>query len=477
MTHAGLVYYASNQASAPATPSASSYSFATGAITGLTSGWSITPPVLNIGQTGKYWSSRWAVEETTSGGGTGTPTFQTAVAQFTFDGVVTFSNSTTLTDGSNSINATSFDAAGAAAAAQAASDAVGSATQARIDAIAAAATDASTKRTEAIAAANLTLSQTLASKVYAPSTTQINGAFIKTGTIQAASIIAGTITGWTINGGTMAIGTGNTPSFKAFEVNAAGAVWTDGIIGGIFSGNNLNRSTASAVTGTTRQAHPALFGQVPSNHASTSAHGIRGTNFYAVGTRVQTSGLIGAANGFDFYAEGAGSNYGPFTGAHDCLVANDETVSIGDLVVDLSCIARRGLSNTLFSVETSSSANQAAVLGVIVANNGFLSDRQPAAFIEEMTKDGIVMSSDYESAKNNYQLMAVNAVGEGQINLVGEAGNLAAGDLIVASSTAGKGMKQADDFVRSYTVARVRESVSFSSPSEEKLVACIYMCG
>ena len=122
-------------------------------------------------------------------------------------------------------------------------------------------------------------------------------------------------------------------------------------------------------------------------------------------------------------------------------------------------------------------ANQAAVLGVIVANNGFLSDRQPAAFIEEMTKDGIVMSSDYESAKNNYQLMAVNAVGEGQINLVGEAGNLAAGDLIVASSTTGKGMKQADDFVRSYTVARVRESVSFSSPSEEKLVACIYMCG
>ena len=275
----------------------------------------------------------------------------------------------------------------------------------------------------------------------------------------------------------MAIGTGNTPSFKAFEVNAAGAVWTDGIIGGIFSGSNLNVSTAPAITGVTRQAHPALFGQVPSNHASTSAHGIRGTNFYAVGSRVQTSGLIGAANGFDFYAEGAGSNYGPFTGAHDCLVANDETVSIGDLVVDLSCIARRGLSNTLFSVETSSSANQAAVLGVIVANNGFLSDRQPAAFIEEMTKDGIVMSSGYELAKNNYQLMAINAVGEGQLNITGEGGNLTAGDLIVASSTAGKGMKQADDFVRSYTVARVRESVSFSSPNEQKLVACIYMCG
>ena len=94
-----------------------------------------------------------------------------------------------------------------------------------------------------------------------------------------------------------------------------------------------------------------------------------------------------------------------------------------------------------------------------------------------MTEDGIVMSSDYESAKNNYQLMAVNAVGEGQINIVGEAGNLAAGDLIVASSTAGKGMKQSDNITRSHTVARVRESVSFSSTNEVKTAACIYLCG
>ena len=152
------------------------------------------------------------------------------------------------------------------------------------------------------------------------------------------------------------------------------------------------------------------------------------------------------------------------------------SVSIGDLVVDLSCIARRGLSNTLFSVETSSNPNQAAVLGVIVANNGSLSDRQPAAFIDEITEDGVVMSDDYETVKNNYQLMAVNAVGEGQINVVGEGGNLAAGDLIVTSSTAGKGMKQADNIIRSHSVARVRESVSFSN-NEERMVACIYLCG
>ena len=68
-------------------------------------------------------------------------------------------------------------------------------------------------------------------------------------------------------------------------------------------------------------------------------------------------------------------------------------------------------------------------------------------------------------------------MGEGQINIIGEGGNLEAGDLIVTSSTAGKGMKQSDDIVRSYTVAKVREDVTFTSLTEEKLVACIYLCG
>ena len=295
-------------------------------------------------------------------------------------------------------------------------------------------------------------------------TTKIDG-----GKISANSVLANIA---------LQVGTGNTPNSKAFEVNAAGAVWADGIIGGIFSANNLNVNTASAVTAVTRQAHPALLGQVPTNNASTSAHGIRGTNSYTVGSRVQTSGLIGAANGFDFYAEGAGSNYGPFTGAHDCLVANNLTVALGDLVVDLTCITRRGLSNTLFSVTTSSEINQAAVLGVAVSDNGALSTQKPSAFINSISEEnGVVMNDEYNLVKNNYKLMAVNAVGEGQINVIGQGGNLSPGDLIVASSTAGKGMKQADDFVRSYTVARARESVSFQSPGEVKMVACIYLCG
>ena len=61
--------------------------------------------------------------------------------------------------------------------------------------------------------------------------------------------------------------------------------------------------------------------------------------------------------------------------------------------------------------------------------------------------------------------------------MCGENGTIEAGDLIVTSSIAGKGMKQSDDIVRSITVAKARETVTFNSPTEVKQIACIYLCG
>jgi hypothetical protein len=42
---------------------------------------------------------------------------------------------------------------------------------------------------------------------------------------------------------------------------------------------------------------------------------------------------------------------------------------------------------------------------------------------------------------------------------------------------AGKGMKQADDIMRSRTVAKAREAVTFTDPTQVKMIACIYLCG
>jgi hypothetical protein len=87
------------------------------------------------------------------------------------------------------------------------------------------------------------------------------------------------------------------------------------------------------------------------------------------------------------------------------------------------------------------------------------------------------LDPQYVTLLEQNTLILVNGVGEGLINVCGENGNLAIGDLIVTSSMPGKGMKQSDDIVRSITVARCRESVTFSSPTDVQQVACIYLCG
>jgi hypothetical protein len=71
----------------------------------------------------------------------------------------------------------------------------------------------------------------------------------------------------------------------------------------------------------------------------------------------------------------------------------------------------------------------------------------------------------------------MSSLGEGQINVCGENGNLAMDTLIVSSSTAGVGMAQSDDIIRGKTVAKSREAVTFASPTEIKQVACIYVSG
>lgn len=247
-------------------------------------------------------------------------------------------------------------------------------------------------------------------------------------------------------------------------------------------GTQGTSGTASPVAG----SGVGLFGLAfkgPSSGSSTN-HGIRGTNQNGTSTGVNTSGLVGSAAGYDFYAEGGGTNYGPFTGAHDVVVPVDMEIQVGCIVSDVKCVVRKNLSNTVFEVQETTAANQTPV-GVLVANNGLLANSQPSAFVEYMETTKVdneyyvsrnVMSPEYEAVKDQYNYCLINAVGEGQVMVCGENGNIQAGDLIVSSSTAGIGMKQADNIVRNITVAKAREAMSFSG-SESKLIACIYLCG
>ena len=210
-----------------------------------------------------------------------------------------------------------------------------------------------------------------------------------------------------------------------------------------------------------------------------SNHAVRGLNTGGTGT----AGLIGAANGYDFYADGGGTNYGPFTGTHDALTELADTFTVGDIVIDTQVIRRNGISSTITLVKSSTMPNQKAALGVVCAEPRPLTQIHPAAYVKGFEEDPEthayvqVMQPYYEPDCQVYNIMAVNALGEGQINVCGEGGDIQAGDLIVTSSTPGKGMKQADDIVRAITVAKARESVTFSSSTEIKQIACIYLCG
>lgn len=176
---------------------------------------------------------------------------------------------------------------------------------------------------------------------------------------------------------------------------------------------------------------------------------------------------------------------GPFTGFHDTLTPIENVVKIGDIMVDTQLIYKDGISSTLFEVAPSSQPNQAAAIGIA---SGVVPVVQgtPAALWVSTTNEGEfgdsttwTMQSGFDPAvmEATYKVVQVNALGEGQVNVCGENGDIAVGDLIVTSSMAGKGMKQADDLIHSYTVAKAREAATFSSPTDVQMIACIYVSG
>lgn len=86
----GYVYYELSSANAPATPSATSYDFATGALSGLTANWDQDPITID-GSDAKYWATSYVVAETTFGGSQNI-TFSAPFTSYNFDGLVTFTN-------------------------------------------------------------------------------------------------------------------------------------------------------------------------------------------------------------------------------------------------------------------------------------------------------------------------------------------------------------------------------------------------
>lgn len=228
---------------------------------------------------------------------------------------------------------------------------------------------------------------------------------------------------------------------------------------------------------------------------STSAHA--GRFKIMAGSTIRSSAICGVdalnpvGGYYAFYAETG--TYGPFTGSHDCLVEKTEVIEEGDIVVDVALIYKKDINNTLFSVTKSTQPNQFGI-GVMIGTSELAASDPPAVFLDMVNTvitetvndpEGNFLYNVYEPTVipefydivDTYNYGIMNAVGEGQVNVCGENGDIAVGDLIVTSSMPGKGMKQADNIFRSYTVAKARQAVTFSSPTDVQMIACIYVSG
>ena len=216
---------------------------------------------------------------------------------------------------------------------------------------------------------------------------------------------------------------------------------------------------------------------VVSNNGNINGGAIRGIAYgsgTAMGcTSTQGKGMQAAGNTYDFYAAGSGSNYGPFTGAHDALLpktAPDYTP--GDIVKITSIAARSSLSNVLAAIDLQDQAEAKSSFGVIAWSQDLNIEREggPVA-MSTMTR------SQYSTFRADYRLASVNGVGEGQVNVCDGKGDIEVGDFITSSAVPGKGQAYHGDDMR-LVVARALEPVVWTDePANIKMVACIYMCG
>jgi hypothetical protein len=225
-------------------------------------------------------------------------------------------------------------------------------------------------------------------------------------------------------------------------------------------------STGTGVRGVAEGggASAGVRGEALTPTGMASSYGVMG---YATGEGAV--GVSGYGTVFDFKAVGPGANYGTFTGAHEGLfLTTAADVVAGDIVVDAAMFAHRNVSNTLTIVELSTTPKNASAIGVLIM-------RYPLNPLSAPEGIPYPWSEDWSEI---YDVVIMNALGEGQINVCKDGGNIQAGDYVCSSSRPGKGMKQADDLHHNYTVAKAREDCIWLEGEDDiRMIACTYHCG
>ena len=149
-------------------------------------------------------------------------------------------------------------------------------------------------------------------------------------------------------------------------------------------------------------------------------------------------------------------SYSTFTGCHPTKLLGDIIPEKGSIMISNgNVIFRQGISNAWVESSISTKSKEKAVVGVYNKTWG----------------------------KQAEEMHVYNALGEGQVLVTDQGGDIEVGDYICSSDVSGHGMKQDDDLLHNYTVAKALENISFvnvvanESGVKSVLIACTYHCG
>lgn len=168
------------------------------------------------------------------------------------------------------------------------------------------------------------------------------------------------------------------------------------------------------------------------------------------------AGVYSQGHTYDFYASGPGSDYGPFTGAHDVKLSENfpQDVKPGMIVSATGKTRTRqckdgtvSISSTLPTVKLSNVAYDKAIFGVLVMET-------------PLPKKHWYKWNDGE------RFGVVNALGEGRVWVSNINGKIKAGDYITTSEIPGYGQLQDDDLLHSYTLGKAIETIDWDSATQ-----------
>lgn len=343
----------------------------------------------------------------------------------------------------------------------------------------------------------------------------INAGHIQAGAIGASEISAGAITADKIASRSITAGLIQAGAISATEI-AANAITADKILAGSITATKLQSnaisgqelllsSTTNGVGGTAPNGGSVMlvnsygvYNAIAGVSNTNGGHGVTGFNTNTSGgAGILGKGYFGvfadstSANGmWGFYTEDKACFLGgvyPFTGSHLCY--SKETPIIGSIVLSDDAW-NIDINNNLIHIAKSKTNKDKRVIGVVSAVNtdimkNIMVNRTLCNVIKNddgSTKE-LILKDEYKTyidymVDNNYKEVSVNSLGEGGILVCNLNGNIDNGDYLTSSNKAGYAMKQDDDLLHNYTVAKALESVDWSKETTTtKMIACTYHCG